>query len=289
MTFQQLELFCLLAEQKKQSLVSSILYISQPAISNSIHALEKECGHTLFIRKSHNLELTTFGEYFYLKAKQIVLEKSFLTQFCEQYDDNQLRIGLTPSFADIHGYCFYNHLIQTFPSTVFTFQINSAQELIRQLSLNHLDIILSDHRDTRFFMYPIYTDTLGIFCTLDYPIESVISLSELSAHPLLLRNKGCGNRSIIDSVFTQHNISPKIIVESSSNLSLIQLLKAGNGLGILFKSMVNGYYERSLFKEIALENEVLQRHFYFLWKKSSIESTFLSCLQQSTLDFFRFN
>lgn len=267
MTFQQLELFCLLAEQKKQSVVASILFISQPAISNSMHALEKECGHSLFIRKNHHLELSEFGEHFYLKAKQIVLEKAHLTQFCLDFSDNQMRIGLPPSFADVQGFRFYSYLMQFFPSFSFTFQVDATQELIKKLSTDQVDVILSDYQDRRFSEEMVYADELGVFCTKDYPIEDIISLAELSAQPLLLRNKGCGNRSVIDTIFNKNNISPKIIIESSSTYSLIQFLKTGNGLGIISKNMMKECYENSFFKEILLKDESLQRNFYLSWKK----------------------
>ena len=60
MTFTQLRCFIEVARQ-----LNFALYISQPAVSRQIHALENELGVRLFDRTRHVVALTSAGESFY--------------------------------------------------------------------------------------------------------------------------------------------------------------------------------------------------------------------------------
>lgn len=47
------------------------LFLSQPAVSKMIHALEKEIGETLFIRSPFGVQLTEQGELFTKFAREV--------------------------------------------------------------------------------------------------------------------------------------------------------------------------------------------------------------------------
>ncbi len=61
----QIENFVSLAQCKSFSEAAEFCFISQPALSKNIQALEKEWGVTLFYRSPHGVELTEAGNYMY--------------------------------------------------------------------------------------------------------------------------------------------------------------------------------------------------------------------------------
>ena len=65
MTFTQLRCFIEVARQLNFARAAETLYISQPAVSRQIHALENELGVRLFDRTRHVVALTSAGESFY--------------------------------------------------------------------------------------------------------------------------------------------------------------------------------------------------------------------------------
>ena len=65
MTFTQLRCFTEVARQLNFARAAETLYISQPAVSRQIHALENELGVRLFDRTRHVVALTSAGESFY--------------------------------------------------------------------------------------------------------------------------------------------------------------------------------------------------------------------------------
>ncbi len=65
MTFTRLRCFIEVARQLNFARAAETLYISQPAVSRQIHALENELGVRLFDRTRHVVALTSAGESFY--------------------------------------------------------------------------------------------------------------------------------------------------------------------------------------------------------------------------------
>jgi len=56
------------------------LHLSQPALSRSIQSIEDEFGHKLFDRVGRQSELTAFGQYIYLQARELVYRANNLKQ-----------------------------------------------------------------------------------------------------------------------------------------------------------------------------------------------------------------
>lgn len=65
MNLPQLYYFKKLAELEHYTRAAKELYISQPALSEAIHSLEKELGVPLFKRVGRNVQLTKYGSEFY--------------------------------------------------------------------------------------------------------------------------------------------------------------------------------------------------------------------------------
>ena len=63
------KIFIAVAKHKNITKASEELYISQPAISNSIKELEKQLEIELFFRKNKGVELTVFGQELYNQTK----------------------------------------------------------------------------------------------------------------------------------------------------------------------------------------------------------------------------
>ena len=65
MELTQLRYFCAVAEPQHMTKTAERLHIAQPALTQSIHRLEKELGVALFAAKGRGIELTECGRYFY--------------------------------------------------------------------------------------------------------------------------------------------------------------------------------------------------------------------------------
>ena len=97
MTLVQLRHLISLAESGSFSKSAQALYITQPALSRSIRALEDELGMSLFDRVGRRIELTAFGREVVERAKQLVFEAGELRDSGRRMREGQggaLRIGM---------------------------------------------------------------------------------------------------------------------------------------------------------------------------------------------------
>jgi DNA-binding transcriptional LysR family regulator len=97
MTLVQLRHLISLADTGSFSRSAALQFITQPALSRSIRALETELGQPLFDRISRHSELTPFGRDAVLRARELVLAADELRDRGRLSGDGQegvLRIGL---------------------------------------------------------------------------------------------------------------------------------------------------------------------------------------------------
>lgn len=74
MEFRQLSYFIAISDAKSFTRAAEKLFVSQPALTSQINALEAELGMRLFERTNKSVKLTSAGEIFYLHAMQVLSE-----------------------------------------------------------------------------------------------------------------------------------------------------------------------------------------------------------------------
>ena len=102
MTFTQLRCFIEVARQLNFARAAETLYISQPAVSRQIHALENELGVRLFDRTRHVVALTSAGESFYHDTVDMLDRLTLAVQRAEHAGPVQRRAAcrLQRQYAD---------------------------------------------------------------------------------------------------------------------------------------------------------------------------------------------
>lgn len=101
MNIDNLKCFVLVAENRSFARTAETLYLSQPAVTKQINALEKELGVTLFIRSTRHVELTPAGMSFYKDAKDIVLKTQIAVERLQRQNTNSdtIYIGMSNSVS----------------------------------------------------------------------------------------------------------------------------------------------------------------------------------------------
>lgn len=119
------------------------LYISQPALSRRILALEDELGVKLLDRANGGLQFTEGGKLFYSDAKKLINVEAALKQKMEKHRDGfygEVRIGYS-------SYCFMEPLMhaahmlgETYPNIEPDFQSMSPRYAIYSFLHGQIDI-----------------------------------------------------------------------------------------------------------------------------------------------------
>lgn len=149
MTLVQLRHFLELANTGSFSKSAVKLHVSQPALSRSIKTIEDEFGHQLFDRVGRKSELTAFGQYVYVQARELVDRANNLKQSGQQLLSGQtgkVRIGLGSGPGALLMTPLLAHMATEYPQGHLEIARGSTSLLVQALRDRHLDALVLDIR-----------------------------------------------------------------------------------------------------------------------------------------------
>ncbi len=238
-TLRQIQIFLTAAEHSSFTRAAEELHLSQPAISMQMTQFAESLGIALFEKRGRNLVLTRAGETLVPYARRIA---QTLSEACEAIDalqglrKGQIRIALVTTTR-----YFAPRLIAQFrsqhPDIELLVSIANRESVIHELESNKVDLAIMGRPPARlnvdaqaFAKHPH-----GIIAPPDHPLagKKRIDPKKLATQPFLLREPGSGTRSAMNDFFAEHEISPPLLQEMTSNESIKQAVMAGMGLAFI--------------------------------------------------------
>jgi DNA-binding transcriptional LysR family regulator len=146
MELRQLRYFVAVAEEGNISRAAKRIYLTQPALSRQIKALESELGQCLLERKAHSIRLTSAGELLLQEARELLLHADQVLHRVRSTGSRvRLRVGYAPSLAAGILSLTVAHFTQTHPDArVELFDLSTA-EMLAGLEKESLDVALGVH------------------------------------------------------------------------------------------------------------------------------------------------
>lgn len=277
MTFKQLEYFAAVARTLSFTEAAAEVFVSQPALSRGIVALENELGVSLLNRNHHTVSLTPAGTLLASELPELRKELDRVITLVRQTENGlmgRLNIGvLAEQQLDEVMQVTFNYFAQSLPLVEFTPIRMEGKDLLDALNRNHLDIIfsmdfgLSDNPDL---------DTLQLdsvpFCMLVPPdhrmaTRSSASLSEFSTDTIIIDEgqKLTGEAAFLQGCFRQAGIVPN--VRMAANIHT-RLLWTESGFGVSMFNTSNRACNSTSIRAIPL-NDVPNARLVLAWKKES--------------------
>lgn len=149
MTLVQLRHLIALAASGSFSRSAEALFLTQPALSRSIRALEEEMGQPLFDRIGRRSELTPFGREVLERARQIVFEADELAASGRQMREGRagsLRVGLGSGPGAMLMTPLLLETARSRPAMRLTVSRGSTDRLVQGLRERELDALVVDAR-----------------------------------------------------------------------------------------------------------------------------------------------
>ena len=196
----QLEYFCMVSQYHSITQAAQKLYVTQPAISNAIKELEKEFSVNLFVRSKNHLTLTTEGELFYQKARELLASIKQTTQ--QFYDLGKqippIRIGIPPLLSTIFFpdlVLEFNKLYPEVPVELFEYGSIRAASLVQDETLDLALVNMHFYDIDKMNSFRLQTEHL-VFCvsrTHHLAKEKEISIEMLKDEPIIMYNTDSSN------------------------------------------------------------------------------------------------
>ena len=152
MTLTQLRHFIGLAKAGSFVKASSQLYMTQPALSRSIKALEEELGQLLFDRIGKKIELTAFGRMVLQRSQVLIEEAAQLKnsgKVLGSEDVGNVRLGLSSGPGAMLTATLMMHFAKHFPNFHVDIVRANTSALTHMLRDRTVDALIVDIRSLR--------------------------------------------------------------------------------------------------------------------------------------------
>jgi len=262
LNFNQLRIFYHAAKHLNFTAAASELCITQPAVTIQVKALEMKCGLKLFKRQGRQLSLTDEGQTLYGCATAMINYEKQIENAIEEMRTLQrgmLRLGTTKAYARYLMPALISRFHEIFPNIKIFLNEGSSMDMANSLVAckNEVALIAKtiDHPKVVFIPFKkeemvIIVATKHIWAQKDH-----ISLEMLSKEPFIMKETGSGTRKKVDDLFARH--TPNILMETSNNELIKQLVQQGEGVSILVKACTAKELAQRKLTTVALKDERL--------------------------------
>lgn len=193
MELRVLKYFLTTAQEGSITGAANYLHLTQPTLSRQLQDLEKELGHKLFIRKSHNISLTPEGMTLRRRAEEILdmVEKT-KAEFhsISNTISGDIYIGGGESGSIKYIAQIIKEIQTNYPDIKFHIQSGNAEDITEKLDRGLLDfgILIQPVDLSKYDHIPLpKKDVWGVIMRKDNPLakNKNIKLEDLKGVPLL--------------------------------------------------------------------------------------------------------
>lgn len=265
--------FVAVADTASFSRAAERLFLTQPAVTKRVAALEGELGSALFDRIGRRVAPTEAGRALLPRARAILDQLEDSRRAIANLGgrvEGTLRVG-TSHHIGLHrlppllrGYS------RRYPAVRLDLRFLDSEEVCRQVERGELElgiVTLPLQSAPRLETERIWRDPLAPVCAPDHPLAAVAApgLAELAAHPAILPAPGTFTRQLVERAFAERAGGagrPLTVGLSTNYLETIKMLVAvGLGWSLLPATMVDAGLRELAVAELRLERALgLVRH-----------------------------
>lgn len=260
-------IFYVVAKSGSISAAADVLFISQPAITFQIKKLEDQLGISLFTRTKHGVILTDEGKvlFDYVKSgiESITNGENALSNL-KNLDSGVIRIGTSTTVCRHIVMPYLEKFHELYPKIDIQIVNNLTSNLIKELRNGNLDILflnmpMNENKDLKI---TFLTDVQDIFVGNKkyYDLTNgKISLKDLNFFPLIFQKLPSNTRTYLNNYLKDNNVDLKPQLEVVSYNLIMDLVKAGFGIGYATKEFIKTELENNSLYEIEVVPKVPKR------------------------------
>lgn len=288
------KIFVAVGQNNSFSSAAKELYMTQPAISQSIMQLEEELDTRLFNRLPKGVTLTHEGEILFEYANSALhllgVGEEKIIEF-NNLSAGELKIGVGDTIAKYFLLPYLETFHNSYP--------NIRLKIVNGTTLETIDLLKSGKVDLAICNLPIDDLTLKQELIIDIHdifvcgekfkrlISNPLTFEELTKLPLILLEPKSNSRKYIESFLLDQGVPIAPAFELGSHDLLLEFAKINLGIACVTKEFSRDYLDRGLLYEVPLREEIPTRNIGICYLKSvplSPSSTkFVKILQNKQL------
>ncbi len=230
-------IFCTVARCGSLSHAARELYVSQPAISQSMHRLEYMLGCTLFTRTSRGITLTNEGRILYSyadKAISLITAAEDKLNRMRTLQSGGLMIGASDTLCQYFLLPYLEKFHMEYPEVQLQVTNRTTPDTVELLKVGKVDIaIVNLPIDNAALCVREVLNIHDVFVAserFNHLKDHPISLMELSREPLVLLEQASNSRKYLDDFASMSGITLHPEIELGAHSLLVEFAKIGLGI-----------------------------------------------------------
>lgn len=240
--FNQLRAFHQAAMDMSFTAAAKKLCITQPAVTAHIKLFEDFSGLKLFQKRGRKMCLTDEGKALYDYTRKIFEYERQIESLIDDLKELKrgiLRLGTSKAYARYFMPFLIASFRDAYPHIKIHLDEGSALDMIHSLLdfRNEVAVIakVEDNPDVCFI--PFSREELVLIVAPEHPLarRRWIALAELAEEPIITKERGSGTRKLVNALFDDNGISPEILMETSNEDFIKQLVRRGDGVSFIVR------------------------------------------------------
>jgi DNA-binding transcriptional LysR family regulator len=268
----RLIVFRAVAEQHSFRKAAEELYLTQPAVSLQVKALEDEIGVQLFDRSGTQIALTEAGRillHYSQQASAILVTAQQEIAALSGNHVGQLALGASTTIAQYVLPRLLGEFARAYPRVHLTMISGNTEQIVEAVEAQKiaLGLIEGPARSRDVKTEPFLQDELVLIVSSAHEWAELksISCSEIANAPLLMRERGSGTRRVVEMALASQCVklsSLRIVMELDSTEAIKSAVEAGLGVGFVSRwAIAKDTRLDNSFKIVAVEGLRIQREF----------------------------
>ncbi|GLQ99144.1 LysR family transcriptional regulator [Dyella mobilis] len=216
------------------------LFLTQPGLTRRVQNLESTLGAELLDRQSKPLRPTPTGNEVYALARQLLRAVDDLLAVASPQNEStgEMRIGVPPFLSEMALERPIDRLRQAFPKLTLRVTAGWSPGLLQSVDGGAIDAAVVLIPVGTPLPESVTATQLGYMPTVIVAPRSFglpdrpTTLAELSRHPWVLNQDGCGMRSSLSRAMSAAGLSFNVAVEAFGSELQLSLVARGMGIGI---------------------------------------------------------
>jgi DNA-binding transcriptional LysR family regulator len=290
MTLHQLRIFESVARHLSATRAAQELHMSQPAVSQQLKLLEKECDARFVVRIGQGMKLTERGRAFVDAIRPIVEQVDEVESTFKVKSNEKKSSCLTVGGSRNHSVNVLPEILRAFkqnhPWVQFALESNDSDTMEQRVLNTAVEIALINHPSSsdQIACEPYKEMGIVAFALAKSPfVGKKITLTELFQLPLIVRRRSTTLRELL-----RQGYKPNIAVQCDISEAVKAAVQRELGVGILYRSTVEADLKTRDLKILHVpELEKIRTKSFIIYNRgkplSDIAQDFLRALRESRI------
>ena len=233
----QLESFVEVARLGSVTRAANALYVTQPALTARLNALEQLLGTPLLVRRRGGVRLTEAGRAFLPyaeRALQAVAEGRQVLDELARGIAGHVAIGASPAVSTYALPAILKRFAETHPAVQVAVRTGHSEEVVELVKRDEVAVGLGRAlRDPEVESFRLYEDELLLVVHPRHRFGPSVRAAELADEQFVLFDRASSYHELTSALFLEAAIAPRSVMELDNIDSAKKMVEQGLGVALL--------------------------------------------------------